>query len=280
MTGHSLPAAAVEALAVDAKIGLVATLDDDGRPHVSLITSLSARDPDTLMFGQFCEGWSKSHVRRNPRVAWLVMDRARTVWRGTATWREAKTTGAEIDAYNRKPLFRYNSYFGIHTVHLFDLAGPATNEVVGLAPLIGGALVSRVAATVSGGTSEPALKPWARDLVNALGTVKFLAFARPDGFPWLVPAVAAATPDGRRVLVTDAPHRAELRALAAGTSVALLAVNPQLESVHLRGAWAPAVALGPLARATFEIDQVYNSMPPKQGVIWPEPPLEPVRDFG
>lgn len=280
MTAHALPREALDALAVDAKIGLVATVDDAGRPHVSLITSLEGRDPATLMFGQFCEGWSKSLVRQNPRTAWLIMDKARGVWRGTAAWREAKTTGPEVDGYNQKPLFRYNSYFGIHTVHLLDVAGPAEHEVVGLAPLVGGGVAARAASLLSRRRPEAALKPWAQDLLNALPTVKFLAWVRPDGYPHLVPAVAAATPDGRLVTVADAAHRAELREIPSGASVALLALNLKLESVHLRGPWTPCPTLGPLARGEILVDQVYNSMPPKQGVIWPEVPLTAVRDFG
>jgi len=280
MTAHALPQAALEALAVDAKIGVLATVDDEGRPHVSLITSLEGRDPATLMFGQFCEGWSKSLVRRNPRTAWLIMDKTRGVWRGTATWRQARTTGPEIDTYNRKPLFRYNSYFGIHTVHLLDVAGAAVHEVVGLAPLLAGGVTARASALLKRRGPGAALKPWAEDHVNALSTVKFLAFVRPDGYPHLVPAVAAATPDGRRVTVADAAHRAELREIPSGASVALLAVSQKLESVHLRGPWTPRAALGPLARGEIVVDQVYNSMPPKQGVIWPEVPLTAVRDFG
>jgi hypothetical protein len=279
MTLPALPQAALEALAVDAKIGLVATVDDGGRPHVSLITSLAGRDPGTLMYGQFCEGWSKSLVRRNPRVAWLIMDKARGVWRGTATWREAKKTGPEVDLYNQKPLFRYNSYFGIHTVHLLDVAGSVEHEVVGLAPLIGAGLLARASSIANRRRPDAALKPWAGDLLNALPSVKFLAWVRPDGFPHLVPAVAAASADGTHVDVADAAHRAELREMPAGTSVALLVVNLKLESVHLRGAWTPRRALGPLARGRIAVDQVYNSMPPLQGVIWPEEPLVAVTEF-
>ena len=45
-----------------AKIGLLATVDPQGLPHVSLITSIQAKSPDALMFGQFSEGLSKQHV--------------------------------------------------------------------------------------------------------------------------------------------------------------------------------------------------------------------------
>jgi hypothetical protein len=51
-----------------AKIGLLATVNPQGLPHVSLITSIQAKSPDQLMFGQFSEGLSKTHVKSNPRA--------------------------------------------------------------------------------------------------------------------------------------------------------------------------------------------------------------------
>jgi len=46
----------VQAFASDSKVGLLATLDPDGCPHVTLITTLQAKDPTHLTWGQFCEG--------------------------------------------------------------------------------------------------------------------------------------------------------------------------------------------------------------------------------
>ena len=46
----------ITAFEPSAKIGLVATIDSQGLPHVSLITSLQAKSPSELMFGQFSEG--------------------------------------------------------------------------------------------------------------------------------------------------------------------------------------------------------------------------------
>ena len=35
-----------------------------------------------------------------------------------------RKTGADFEWYNNIPMFRYNAYFGIHTVHYMDLVGP------------------------------------------------------------------------------------------------------------------------------------------------------------
>lgn len=49
------------------------------------------------------------------------MSLKREFWTRRAIWREAKTEGEEFVMFNNKPLFRYNSYFGIHTVHFMKL---------------------------------------------------------------------------------------------------------------------------------------------------------------
>ena len=41
----------------------------------------------------------------------------KNVWCGTADFSHTANSGAEFDAYNNTPLFRYNAYFGIHTVY-------------------------------------------------------------------------------------------------------------------------------------------------------------------
>ena len=48
---------------------------------MSLITSIQAKTPGQLMFGQFSEGRSKSHVKTHPQVGFLVMNREKELAR-------------------------------------------------------------------------------------------------------------------------------------------------------------------------------------------------------
>ena len=128
-----------------AKIGLLATLDPQGLPHVSLVTSLQLKDPGQLMFGQFSEGLSKTHVRGNPHTAFLVMSLERELWRGKARWTGETTSGEDYEMYNRKPMFRYNSYFGIHTVHYLDLVDFSAKESLSAAGIAAGSMVTMLA---------------------------------------------------------------------------------------------------------------------------------------
>src|SRR4030042_1665614 len=103
------------------KIGLLATVNPAGLPHVTLISSLMACTSQQLAFGQFTEGLSKQHILNNPKTGFLIMDLDKTLWRGKATFTYSTKEGAENDYFNNVPMFRYNAYFGIHTVYYLDL---------------------------------------------------------------------------------------------------------------------------------------------------------------
>jgi hypothetical protein len=113
-------AADLQSFAVPMKIGLLATVNPQGLPHLTLISTLQGSAPQTVTWGQFTEGLSKRHVRQNPRTGFMIMTLDKRLWRGKATWTRVAKTGPEFEMYNNQPMFRYNSYFGIHSVYHGD----------------------------------------------------------------------------------------------------------------------------------------------------------------
>ena len=103
------------------KIGLVSTVTPEGYPHITLLSTLKAVNEKTLSWGQFTEGMSFSYVQQNPKVGWMVMTLNKDLWRGKGTFTHTEKSGADFDWYNNVPMFRYNAYFGIHTVYYMDL---------------------------------------------------------------------------------------------------------------------------------------------------------------
>ncbi len=268
-------------LQTDAKLALLATVDAAGLPHVSLITSLEPKTPRQLMFGQFTEGRSKVHVRDDPRTAFAVLTPDRTLWRGRARWTGAVREGEDFEAFNRKPMFRYNSYFGIHTVHYLDLQetiGPRRLPLAGIAA--GMAVIALARGGARTGIDNPVLGDWSLRHIRKPGTLKFLTYVRPDGYPWIVPLVPCAPADGRRLVFAPTVHRDELAALREGQPVAVFAASMEAESVLVRGPFGGFSRVRGLKVGTVDVDWVYNSMPPLPGPVYPRPPLEPVREFG
>ncbi|MBI5505923.1 MAG: pyridoxamine 5'-phosphate oxidase family protein [Deltaproteobacteria bacterium] len=270
---------AVRAFENDAKIALLATLDADGKPHLSLITSLQARTPGELMFGQFSEGLSKQHLRADPRAGFLVMSKDRRIWRGSARWTHAAKHGDEYELYNQKPMFRYNAYFGIHTVHYLDLVALGGEEKFDAGSFVRGLLTtSLVRRLVGGSAGERILTPWAERHIGRARTLKFLAYVGGDGYPAIIPLVPCLPADSARLVVAGSVHPGEFDALGRGTTCALYALNLEMESVLVRGRWSGVGRYAGLRAATLDIDWVYNSMPPSHGVIYPPTVLSPVTE--
>src|SRR4030042_2325237 len=164
---------AIDAFQASAKIGLLATIDSQGLPHVSLITSIQARNPRQLMFGQFSEGRSKTHVKSDPHVGFLVMNLEKKLWRGKARWTGEAKSGEDYEMYNRKPMFRYTSDFGIPTVHYLDLIELSGEESLSQARVAAGFLVTALARRLAPRTeAETILTPWAASFLRSVGTPK------------------------------------------------------------------------------------------------------------
>jgi hypothetical protein len=260
----------MKALEESEKIGLIATIDPQGLPHVSLITSIQAKNSRQLMFGQFSEGRSKKHVKDDPRAGFLVMSREKELWRGKARWSGEAKSGEDYEMYNRKPMFRYNSYFGIHTVHYLELVEFTGKESLSAAGIAAGSLVTMLARRLA--ATEPPetiLKPWAESHLTKLGTLKFLAHLGEDGYPVIVPVVPCQAAGSGRLVFAPTVHRAELAAISAGASVAIFALNLQMESVLIRGRFTGYRRYMGFKAGAIDIDWVYNSMPPMQGPIYP-----------
>ncbi|MFQ5478869.1 MAG: pyridoxamine 5'-phosphate oxidase family protein [Candidatus Binatia bacterium] len=277
MNSRVLDETAQRAFESDAKIGILATVDGEGLPHATLITTLQAKGPTELMFGQFSEGRSKLNLRRNQRAAFLVMTRDRRLWRGHASWKTETKQGEDYELYNQKPMFRYNAYFGIHTIHYLDLVDVLPVEGVPVAGMaLGAALTALAASGQRTDQRDPVLTPWAERHLAKASTLKFLVHLGDEGYPNIVPLVPCRAEESRRLLLAPTVHRSELEALRPDDAVAVFALNLEMESVLLRGRFRGYRRRRGARTGVIDLDWVYNSMPPKQGVIYPPEPLRSV----
>ena len=264
----------------EAKVGLLVTINTEGLPHLTLITSLQARDTETLLFGQFAEGRSKKHVTTSPQTGFLIMTLDRKLWRGKARWTHKRTDGPEYEIYNDIPMFRYNAYFGINTVHYLDLVETYGEEKLPMAKILPAAMTTRLAKGAAATPSdERILKPFAENLFNQLDALKFIAYVGEDGFPIIIPAIQCQASDSRRIVFSALPFYDELQAIQAGTCVAIMAINLKMQSVLVRGTFQGFHKYRFTTMGVLDIEWVYNSMPPSHGQIYPEVPLDAVTDF-
>jgi hypothetical protein len=264
----------------EAKVGIIATVDPEGLPHITLITSLQAKSVDRLIWGQFCEGLSKQHVKTNPKTGFLIMTMDRSLWRGKARWTHETQHGEDYDMLNLKPMFRYNAYTGIYTVHYMDLVETYGRENLPLVRITCASILTRIAKSVSlTGRPDRILNPWTEKLFNRLDTVKFLSYVGSDGFPALIPLIPCQASDSRRLAFSPVAYSSELKALEKGMHIAIFGLTLDMEDVLVRGVFTGYDKFRGITLGCADIDWVYNSMPPKQGRIYPQEGMKPVTSF-
>ena len=259
------------------KIGLLATVSPEGLPHVSLISSLMACAPQQLAFGQFTEGFSKQHIRVNPKTGFLIMGLDKNLWRGKATFSHAVKEGPEYEYYNNVPMFRYNAYFGVHTVYYLDLLGHTGKAPLPMNRIIFAAVQSMLARTLSLSKGKvEVLNHWTQVFLNKLDNLKFIAWVGADGYPNLIPAIQAQCLDKQRILFSTSVYTAELEAIPAGTDVAVFGMALTMEDVLLRGKYLGVRRVAGVKAGLAAVDWAYNPMPPVPGQIYPPVALEAV----
>jgi len=196
-------------------------------------------------------------------------------------WTHLKKEGPEYEAYNNIPMFRYNAYFGINTVHYLDLQETSGKKSLPLARIILSSLLTRWARTkFKKDETGRVLKPFAeRAIFNNLSALKFISWVGEDGFPALVPVIQCQAADSGRLALACFPYGRELAAIADGTPAAVFGQTMVMENVLVRGKFIRKKKIPGLPLAVIDIDWVYNSMPPCHGQIYPETPLTAVTKF-
>jgi hypothetical protein len=262
------------------KIGIVASINPQGRPHLSLITSIMAPQTDQITLGQFCQGLSKQYIQKNNNIAFLIMTMDKKMWRGKAKWTHLKKEGPEYERYNEIPMFRYNTYFGINTVHYLDLIETSESQSLPMPKIVFSAMLTKFGKS-SAKTENPEriLTPFAEQLFNQLDSLKFLAYIGEDNYPIIIPVIQCQAADSRTLAFSSLAFKEELNRVEPGTEVAIFGLTMGMEDVLVRGTFDGFKRQRFMNLGTVGIDWVYNSMPPGHGRIYPQAELKAVTEF-
>lgn len=269
----------IAALEPNEKVALVATVNPEGHPHISLLTSLQATGPARLVLGEFSRGLSKEFMQKNHKVGFCIMTLDRRLWRGTARWTHLMKEGPEYQMMNEKPMFRYNTYFGINTVHYFDLIETTEREALPLGAIGLAALKTLAGRGGARRRISRILKPFALSIVDRIDSLKFLSYIGADGFPRCIPILQCRAADSGRLAFTASPYRDEIAAIPKGSTVAVFAMTMKMEDILMRGIYNGVRRYRGVRLGTVDITWAYNSMPPIHGQIYPETSLEPITTF-
>jgi hypothetical protein len=262
------------------KVGLLATINEEGLPHLTLLSTLRASSPTELVFGQFSEGLSKVNITKNQKTGFLILTLDRNTWRGKANFTHRERSGNEFDMLNNTPMFRYNAYFGIHTVYYFDLVEQYGKEPLPMGSIVQAALKSLLAKILAPKKrGKDVLNLWTRQLVDKIANLKFLTYIAEDGYPTIVPVIQAQTSGTEHVIFAASAFNKDIKAIPANTTVALFCMSFDMEDVLLRGIYNGIQRIGGVQCGSISINWVYSPMPPKPEQIYPETKLDAVTNF-
>lgn len=270
----------IKALKPNEKIALVATINEQGLPHVTLLTSLLALDDTHMALGEFSKGKSKEYIKKNNNIGFCILTMNMNMWRGKARYTHSANEGPEYEMFNEFPMFRYNTYFGINTVHFFDLVIVNEKEKLPFRA-ISKAYVATLAVKWMAKQKKNThpLNSLAFELFNRMDALKFAAWIDEDGYPSIVPLIQAKASDASTVVFSPIAYRDELCILKEGTPLAIYALTVKMENILTRGVFKGYKRYAGIQLGVCDIDFVYNSMPPVHSQIYPEIPIVPVSDF-
>jgi hypothetical protein len=262
------------------KVGLLATVTSAGLPHITLISSLMACAQKQLSFGQFTEGLSKVYIQQNPKVGFLIMGLDKNLWRGKASFTNKVKHGREFDFYNNIPMFRYNAYFGVHTVYYMDLVTQIGRESLPMRQIIIAAIQTMLARALGHKAgAKLILNGWTRSFVNKMDNLKFLSYIGEDGYPIIIPAIQTQSLDQQRLIFSTSVYRNELETIPVNADLAVFCMALTMEDVLIRGKYQGLKRMGGVKVGVIDIEWVYNPMPPVPGQIYPALEIKPVDVF-
>jgi len=270
----------IEAFRPAMKIGLLASVTPEGRPHITLFSSLMAAGEQQMCIGKFVEGISFDFFQADPKVGWMIMSLDKDLWRGKATFTHLEKSGREFDFYNNVPMFRYNAYFGIHTVYYFDLLSQSGKAPLPMKKVIGAAVKTMISKPFFHyHKNEPVMNHWTLNLFNKLDNLKFLSYIDQDGHPLIIPVIQAQTADDRHLVFALGAFTDEIKAIPKGVSMAMFGMSLDMTDVLVRGTYHGLRTVGLFKCGVLEVDYVYNPMPPVPAQIYPPKPIEAIIEF-
>ena len=253
---------------------LIATIDPRGWPHVTLIAANKAKTPTQLVWGQFTEGMSKENVLRNPKQGIFMMT-AQMPFRfiqAKVDFEYLKREGEDVEKFSRMEFIRYNTYMNIHTAYYNTVRAVTPVRNLSLLGILKGLCVNLIG---SSGAKikkpEKKLPLFSYDLFNAKIGPKFLCYIDPaDGYPIIIPCFQIRAPDPSRLVFTLSQFKEDLLQIPEASHVAAYAMNFETMSSLVNGSFTGFQKFRGIKYGIIEIDEVYNTMPPLPGVIYPQ----------
>jgi hypothetical protein len=272
---------------IELGLKLIATINPEGEPHITMISFTMGKTPNQIVWGQFTQGLSKKNVLKNPKQGIFIMNAGVPFKfiQAKVKFTHTKKGGEDCEYFSRQPLLRYMTYTNVHTAYYNDIISCTSVRNLGLFGIINGVLVNLIGkngAKIRNPIKK--LEDFGYNLFNGPFNPKYLSYIdSKDGYPIILPVFSIRAPDKSRLIFSVSQFSEELKELKVDSKVATFAVvaaGLELTNQMVNGTFTGYKKIRGITYGMIEIDKIYNSMLPLSGYIYPEiQKLEKVRNF-
>jgi len=263
----------------DLEVGLklLATIDPRGWPHITMISFNRAKTPEQVVWGEFTVGTSKRNVLQNPKQGAFYMNAVMPFkfLQAKITFDHRVKGGEDCEYFSRGQMLRYNTYMNVEKAYYNSVKAVTPVIDLKILPIAKGLILNLFAKPkAKDSNAEEKLPMLAYDLYNNPFNPKFISFLDPDdGYPLIIPCFQLRAPDRSKLIFPYSQFKEELELLKEGAHVstfAVIAEEIELISMVIQGTFTGMQKFGNVKCGVIQIDEVYNSMPPLSGVIYPK----------
>ena len=263
----------------DLEVGLklLATIDPRGWPHITMISFNRAKTPEQVVWGEFTVGTSKRNVLQNPKQGAFYMNAVMPFkfLQAKITFDHRVKGGEDCEYFSRGQMLRYNTYMNVEKAYYNSVKAATPVIDLKILPIAKGLILNLFAKNkAKDPNAEEKLPKLAYNLYNNPFNPKFISFLDPDDrYPLIIPCFQLRAPDRSKLIFPYSQFKEELELLKEGAHVstfAVIAEEIELISMVIQGTFTGMQKFGNVKCGVIQIDEVYNSMPPLSGVIYPK----------
>ena len=261
----------------------IATIDSKGRSRITLIVLNRAKTPNQVVWGQFSQGTSKKNVYKNPKVGVLYMtaEYPYVFVQAKADFDHAEIGGEDCEYFSRLSLLRYNTYVNAFCAYYANVKKVSPVQSISLLKIIQGIMTNLIGKN-GAKSKNPVnkLPEFGFTLFNNLIAPKYISYIdSDDGYPVIVPCFHVRAPD-RSKLVFPLTQLKELLLNIPEGDVCVFGLDFDYQTMMVYGTFNGFQRFRGIKYGIIEIDEVWNSMPPLTGMIYPTLQFrEKVTDF-
>lgn len=263
---------------------LVSTIDERNWPHITFISMNVIKDKNNVVWGQFTTGTSKKNVLKNPKqgIFYMTADMPFKFLQVKANFSHTSKEGEDLDYFNQTDIFRYFTYYRVHTAYYNKLVAVRAIRDLSLFGIIKG-IIKNVIGKGGAKTNvdEKRLNVIGYKLFSAAIAVRVIAYIDPiDGYPIMIPCIQLQATDHNRLVFPPSILKEDLYQIPVNSKVAVFGMNFDFANQVVKGTFTGFKRFRGIKFGVIEIEEIYNGSPVVVGKTYPEiDTLPKVTDF-